>query len=331
MTDVFVIGGGPAGLAAAIAARRAGLSVTLADGNHPPIDKACGEGLLPDAVAALGSLGISLDAGRPLRGIRFCCGAESAIAELPGHVGRGVRRLELHDLLRRHAEKADVDLRWGTSIRFPEARWIIGADGASSLLRKHAGIRATNLTPRRYAWRQHYGIEPWTDYVEVHWGDRFQIYVTPVGERQVSVALITANCDLRLDRALLSFPELACRLKKATVISRTRGAVTETTRLSRVTAGNLALVGDAAGTVDAITGEGIGLAFRQSVCLAEALASENLNLYERRHPGLSFRSRTMSRVLLALDRHPQLLRGAVRMFAGQPATFRHLLALHVGR
>src|ERR1022692_2180287 len=60
-TDLFVIGGGPAGLAAAIAARLKGLNVTLADGARPPIDKACGEGLMPDGLAALRSLGVKWD------------------------------------------------------------------------------------------------------------------------------------------------------------------------------------------------------------------------------------------------------------------------------
>ena len=56
-TDVFVIGGGPAGLAAAIAARQQGLRVVVADGAKPPIDKACGEVLMPDAIAALATAG----------------------------------------------------------------------------------------------------------------------------------------------------------------------------------------------------------------------------------------------------------------------------------
>jgi flavin-dependent dehydrogenase len=43
-TDVFIIGGGPAGLAAAIAAREKGCKVAVADCTRPPIDKACGEG-----------------------------------------------------------------------------------------------------------------------------------------------------------------------------------------------------------------------------------------------------------------------------------------------
>ena len=55
--DVFIVGGGPAGLATAIAARRRGLSVVVADGAVFPIDKPCGEGLMPDGVAALHQLG----------------------------------------------------------------------------------------------------------------------------------------------------------------------------------------------------------------------------------------------------------------------------------
>ena len=46
--DVFVVGGGPAGLVAAIAACRQGLSVIVADGADHPIDKPCGEGLIPE-------------------------------------------------------------------------------------------------------------------------------------------------------------------------------------------------------------------------------------------------------------------------------------------
>src|SRR5204863_10196371 len=67
----FVIGGGPAGLVAAIALRRKGLRVTVADGGDAPSDKACGEGILPEGLAALERLGVALDwsAGRAFRGI----------------------------------------------------------------------------------------------------------------------------------------------------------------------------------------------------------------------------------------------------------------------
>ena len=140
--DLFVIGGGPAGLATAIAARRAGLKVTLADGHQPPVDKACGEGLLPDAVAALEALGLAVT-GYPLRGIRFFAGDLSAQADFPNRPGVGIRRLELHNLLREHAGRAGVNLLWGHPVSGLEevsAKWIIGADGASSRVRKWAGL-----------------------------------------------------------------------------------------------------------------------------------------------------------------------------------------------
>ena len=72
-TDVFIIGGGPAGLAAAIAARQRGFDVMVADSALPPIDKPCGEGLMPDGVCALADLGIYIppEDSYPFRGIRF--------------------------------------------------------------------------------------------------------------------------------------------------------------------------------------------------------------------------------------------------------------------
>src|SRR5204862_7348302 len=88
-TDVFIIGGGPAGLAAAIAARRRGLDVTLADVARPPIDKACGEGIMPDGIAAASALGVSLEdlTACPFRGIRFRDGEWVGEASFPA--GRG--------------------------------------------------------------------------------------------------------------------------------------------------------------------------------------------------------------------------------------------------
>src|SRR6266568_6767121 len=87
-TDLFVIGGGPAGLAAAIAARRRGFDVTLADCSVPPIDKACGEGIMPDGLAAARSLGLDLEdaGGHRFAGIRFVHGDTSASGRFPnGH------------------------------------------------------------------------------------------------------------------------------------------------------------------------------------------------------------------------------------------------------
>ena len=97
-TDVFIVGGGPAGLAAAIAARQRGLSVTLADGTMPPIDKACGEGLMPVGVAALEAMGaralIPTDSCTPLTGVRYVQEDGMRVeARFGGASGLGVRRV----------------------------------------------------------------------------------------------------------------------------------------------------------------------------------------------------------------------------------------------
>src|SRR6202163_4961442 len=98
-TDVLVIGGGPAGLAAAIAARRRGFHVVVADGNRPPIDKPCGEGLMPDSVTALQQLGVEIAPGEgyPLQGIKFLEKEKSARARFPSGRGVGLRRPMLHE------------------------------------------------------------------------------------------------------------------------------------------------------------------------------------------------------------------------------------------
>src|SRR5437667_12724079 len=91
-TGVLIIGGGPAGLAAAIAARMKGFTVAVADGAKPPIDKACGEGLMPGTVAALRQLGVAIrpDDGRVFRGVRFVDVATSVEATFWGARGFGV-------------------------------------------------------------------------------------------------------------------------------------------------------------------------------------------------------------------------------------------------
>ncbi len=57
--DVLVVGGGPAGMACAIAAAGHGLHVEVVDAMKPPIDKACGEGLMPDSLEALAAVGFT--------------------------------------------------------------------------------------------------------------------------------------------------------------------------------------------------------------------------------------------------------------------------------
>src|SRR5438477_11843599 len=71
-TEALIIGGGPAGLAASIALRQRGIDCTVVEARKPAIDKACGEGLMPDSRETLAQRGATLASadGRAFRGIR---------------------------------------------------------------------------------------------------------------------------------------------------------------------------------------------------------------------------------------------------------------------
>jgi menaquinone-9 beta-reductase len=344
-TDVFVIGGGPAGLAAAIAARERGFRVLVADGAQPPIDKACGEGLMPDGRAALELLGIHvpLADAHPFCGIRFVSAALSAEARFPGdNSGIAVRRTSLHSLMIERAAQLGTGLLWRTAVTgispqgvhlgdcMVRARWIIGADGSNSRVRRWAGLDRASRPRLRYAFRRHYRVAPWTDHMEVYWGDHCQGYATAVSPEQVCVALASHDSNLRLEEGLRALPMLRARLAGAEPVSAERGSLTGNRKLARVWRGNVALIGDASGTVDAITGEGLGLAFSQAVVLAACLESGDLSRYQTAHRKLALRPLCMARLMLTLDNRPWLQHRTLQVFQKRPEVFRRFLELHVG-
>jgi flavin-dependent dehydrogenase len=344
-TDVLVIGGGPAGLAAAIAARQKGFRVTVADGAQMPIDKPCGEGLMPDGLVALEKLGVRVPVEKsfPFCGVRFSSAGLAVNAKFPrGESGRGVRRTVLHQLIGERAASLGIDFLWQTAVtgisgdrvqlggREVKTRWIVGADGGNSRVRRWSGLDEYRNRHCRYAFRQHYRLAPWSDHMELHWGELGEIYVTPVSQDQVCVAFISRDPKPRLSDVLRHFPELENRLQGAEVSSNERGALTATCKLKRVSRENVALIGDASGTVDAITGEGLCLAFSQAMVLADCLETGDLSLYEREHRRLALRPLLMARLMLMLDRRPRLQRRTIQAFQKRPYVFRRLLELHVG-
>jgi menaquinone-9 beta-reductase len=235
-----------------------------------------------------------------------------------------------------------VRLAWGTRVhiapheplrvdgRSCTYRYAIGADGQSSRMRLAMGLGQGKIFSRRFGARCHYRVKPWSRLVEVHWGDLGQAYITPVGEEEVCVATVARSPAVRMEAVLGSLPALRERLEGATVLSTMRGALTTTRKLRRVTAGNMALTGDASGSADAITGEGIGLSFRHALLLAEAIAVDNLDIYEAGHPVIQRMPHLMSRVMLRMDAWPWTRERVMSLLSGQPQLFAHLLAFHLG-
>ena len=210
MIDVLVVGGGPVGLATAIGCALAGLSVTVAEPRAAPVDKACGEGVMPAAVRRLAALGVTPD-GHPLRGIRYLDAAHQADAPFRHGDGLGVRRTVLHAALAARAAALGIPViparvtalerhAGHVAAAGVEARYLVAADGLHSTIRRvleretPAGPgRVPRQAVPRYGLRRHYRVAPWTDLVEVHWAPRAEAYVTPVSADVVGIGLLFAR------------------------------------------------------------------------------------------------------------------------------------------
>jgi 2-polyprenyl-6-methoxyphenol hydroxylase-like FAD-dependent oxidoreductase len=352
MEEVAVAGGGPAGLAAAIRAAERGFRTVLFERQASVPDKACGEGLMPAGVRELQRLEVRIPGDRcaPFRGIRYLQEDGTVLeARFSSSPGLGIRRTVLAEALREQAIARGASLRQGTVLAARtlgdrielettsgrvEARLLIAADGLHSPLRRAAGLSAEGgAGPTRFGLRQHFDLAPWSDLVEVHWAEGIEAYVTPVGPRTVNVAFLREREESEDFAALLErFPRLRERLSGAAEASATRGAGPFWQRVRRVWADRLALVGDAAGYVDAITGQGLSLAFVASGLLMEELPrdlSGDLRPALRRY-GARLRPRWLAyalpaRALVALSRRPAARRRAFRSLAAVPGAFSALV------
>jgi flavin-dependent dehydrogenase len=340
--DIAVLGGGPAGLAAALALRQRGCCVAVYDGQRPPIDKACGEGLMPEAVRLLRALGVSLDEqdGRAFRGISFHDTHARAYALFASGRGLAVRRTHLHGRMAARAAEMGIALHWGAVVRAAsdgfawggtaiEADFFVIADGLCSTLAAASGFRERACSSKRYASRQQFRCAPWSNQVEVHWRDREQLYVTPLGEDEVGVTLLTRTRGRKLSDALPDFPVVRNRLAGTARTSSMRGAVTRTHSRREVIRGNVAVLGDASGAVDAVTGEGLLSALEQANALADAIAAREPHRYAARHRQIAKGPKRMARLLLLLDRYPWLERRFVARMAERPERFAALLRVHL--
>ncbi|MEU8777892.1 NAD(P)/FAD-dependent oxidoreductase [Streptomyces sp. NPDC048606] len=334
MIDLVVAGGGPAGLATAIHGALAGLEVVVVEPRPTPIDKACGEGLMPGAVRRLTGLGVSVP-GRPLRGIGYVDGATGLRAEalFRSGPGRGTRRTDLQAALAGRAAELGVRVvrgRVGEVVQDERrvvaagltARYLVAADGLHSPLRRSLGVGlpAVPGRPARYGLRRHYAVAPWSDLVEVHWSPGSEAYVTPIGPDRIGVAVLTSR-QAPFDAQLARFPLLADRLPAPGPDAAVRGAGPLLQRARTRVAGRVLFVGDAAGYVDALTGEGLTLALSAAGELVRCVRAGRPQEYERAWREVSRGYRALTSSLLWARRRPALARRVVPLAVRLPRVF----------
>lgn len=335
---LIVAGGGPVGLFAAVAAVRGGFCVTVVEPRAAPIDKACGEGLMPGGLGQLRSLGVD-PPGRDFTGIRYLTadGRTTAEAYFRAGPGRGVRRTVLQQALHRAALEAGVEVvsdrvvqvhndDRGVTVRLGSGEWLTGeyllaADGLHSSVRGMVDVTSHAPGPARFGIRQHFAVEPWTDVVEVHWSDRCEAYVTPVADGVVGVALLGGAQDRDLVEELSEFPELSDRIAAARPVDRPRGAGPLRQVVSERVRGRTLLVGDSAGYVDALTGEGLSVGFASARVAIRSIAADRPHEYEAAWLRASRRYRWITRAVLEVATRGPTRRAVVPLAAAWPWGF----------
>lgn len=356
MHEVAIVGGGPVGLTLAIACAQRGVSTILFERQKLPADKTCGEGVMPSGLEVLRRLGVGIRGGcAPFAGIRYVqedgSHVEGRFKE--GAAGLGIRRTALSSALTNRARELGVTLRESEGVRrhdrahervtlrtdhdVIEARMLVACDGLHSPLRKAEGLDGEAKPLRRYGMRRHFQVKPWTDLVEVYFAPDAEAYVTPCGTNEVGVAILWEDGRVarptRFDSLFARFPLLRQRLGEVPSSSAVRGAGPFWHSTRSLVQDRFALLGDAAGYVDALTGEGISLGLQNALTLAEVLPNalvknaerRTLLPYEREAKRRFAAYERLTYALLLLARRPRARRTALSLIRRVPGSFEQLL------
>lgn len=340
--DAVVVGGSVAGATAARELAHRGLRVALVDRARFPRPKACGEGLLPQGVAALREMGLE-PRGARVRGLRFVSpSGVTAEACFPSGHGLVVRR-ESFDaaLFRAAAQTPGVTAFEGTPYdpdRFP-ATWVVGADGARSQFHRLPEFPASPPALRRFGLSTHVrGLEIDREWVEVILHDTGEIYLAPSEGDEVLVSCLFRQSELpqgtggedRVLQRLLSLDVLRGRTRGIAFTTPVLGAAPLGLRVGAVVSGHTLLVGDAAGAPDPVTGEGMSLAILSARAAAEAIAKNQPEDYERERRRLGAGSEWLGRWLLRATRYPAIADRVVASLVEHPGLFTKLLEISTG-
>lgn len=359
MYDLAIVGGGPAGLAVALEAAVGGHSAVVFERRPGPVDKACGEGLMPAGLSALERLGVLPHLDRSdtaaFDSITYVQeDGRSVRGRLPAPGGLGIRRLALASAMLARAREVGVTVQLQCGVRSHaiaadgvtlttdggevRAKVLVAADGLHSPLRKAEGFERAWEGPKRFGLRRHVAMVPWARTVEVHFAPGVEAYVTPAGARRVGVAFLWEDggvaAPVSFDALLERFPLLRERIAGHPFDSEPRGAGPLRQPVTGRVKDRFVLVGDAAGYVDAITGEGLSLAFDGAATLGRLwpriLASngsaESMAVYEREMRRGFNRYARLAGTLVWAARRPALRRFIVNRLVSMPRLFEWALA-----
>ena len=364
--DVLVVGGRPSGLTAAIVCAQAGLSVLLIEKKKLPVDKACGEGLMPVGWQVLEELQVKIPEGlrTPFLGIHYFNNGIEALADFSEGPGHGMPRVVLVNGLLSAAKKYTnltisenselsnykidglVEVELSDNIKVT-AKLLIGADGIHSKTRKLLNLEVDDFHYHRWGVRQYFEIPPWNNRVEVHLGHRTEAYVTPNSSTQIGLAILydsqlpaVTNNSL-VDYLEKNFPALVAKLDFSKRQGVLKGAGPLENQSLDVIAHGALLLGDAAGYLDAITGEGLSLGFLQALMLRKTvipllknsntcLTKKALKSYRKEYQVLVKNYFFMTKLMLKLSYTKPLGKLGIKFLRSHPRLFQHLLSVNMG-
>jgi geranylgeranyl reductase family protein len=335
MYDALVVGAGPAGSTAAWALARSGLRVALADRASFPRDKVCGDALIPDALAAVGCVGLrgAIDAEAihlhelrvyaPSRRFVRLGGSFAALPRVrfdrllvEAAAGAGVEVVERHEAVAPLLSEGRVTgarFRTGNGERDIAAAVTLLATGANATAMSAFGLPAS-LKPNAVAGRAYFQVPPRIADQFTHLCIAFErsllpgygwIFPGPHARFNVGVGYFAADRNARRlhdlwDRFIADFEPAAEIVRQSTPLTEFRGAPLRT-GLAGACFGRpgLLALGEVVAMTYPATGEGIGKAMESGLIAAEfvAEAAAGRRAHDRLHEAYEaeFRRRFASR------------------------------------